>query len=134
MIRRPPRSPLFPSPTLFRSRTTRCSLAFVLLAASLAYGQSKPSTLLADGQPVDWWFVFKFNAESFPACGGSAQRACLVGGTVPKYKNLGQQFAFANSGSHSVTKRLRAVSKLSVPKWRSLASFRYRSVCQSRSQ
>ena len=39
-----------------------------------------------------------------------------------------------NPRSHSVTKRLRAVSKLSVPKPRSLASFRYRSVCQSRSQ
>ena len=77
--------------------TTRYSLAFVLLAASLAYGQSKPSPLLADGQPVDWWFVFKFNAESFPACVGSAQRACLFGGTVQKYKNFGQQFAFASS-------------------------------------
>src|ERR1017187_4710990 len=31
---------------------------------------------------------------------------------------------------HSVTKRLRTASKLSVPKWRSLASFKYRSVCQ----
>src|ERR1035441_4942997 len=77
--------------------TTRYSLAFVLLVTSLAYGQSKPSPLLADGQPVDWWFVFKFNAESFPACGGSAQRACLFGGTVQKYKNFGQQFAFASS-------------------------------------
>jgi Deoxyribonuclease II len=79
------------------TRTTRYSLAFVLLVTSLAYGQSKPSPLLADGQPVDWWFVFKFNAESFPACGGSAQRACLFGGIVQKYKNFGQQFAFASS-------------------------------------
>ena len=70
--------------------TTRCSLAFVLLAASLAYGQSKPSPLLADGQPVDWWFVFKFNAESFPSGGGSAQRACLFGGTVQGSMNFGQ--------------------------------------------
>ena len=37
-------------------------------------------------------------------------------------------------GFQSATKRVRAVSKLSVPKWRSLASFRYRSVCQSKSQ
>jgi len=79
------------------TRTIRSSLALLLLAAALAYSQSGPSPLLADGQSVDWWFVFKFNTESFPACGGSAQRACLFGGTVQKYKNFGQQFAFASS-------------------------------------
>jgi hypothetical protein len=40
----------------------------------------------------------------------------------------------AMRSSHSATKRVRTFSKLSVPKWRSLASFKYRSVCQSRSQ
>jgi hypothetical protein len=37
---------------------------------------SAPAPLLKDGQPVEWWFGFKFNAGSFPGCGG-AQRACL---------------------------------------------------------
>src|SRR6266581_1472090 len=79
------------------TRSIRCSLAFLLLAASLAYAASGPSPLLADGQPVDWWFVFKFNTDSFPGCGGTAQRACLFGGKVQTYKKFGQQFAFASS-------------------------------------
>jgi hypothetical protein len=79
------------------TRSTRYSLAFLLLVTSFAYAQSKPSPLLAKGQPVDWWFVFKFNTETLPGCGGSAQRTCLFGGTVQKYKSFSQQFAFASS-------------------------------------
>ncbi len=55
-----------------------------------------PVPLLRSGQTVDWWFVFKFNTESFPECGGFP-RACTFGGTVQPYKNFGQQFAFASS-------------------------------------
>src|SRR5690242_15383849 len=55
-----------------------------------------PMPLLKSGEPVDWWFVFKFNAESFPECGGS-ERNCLFGGTVQPYSSFGQQFAFASS-------------------------------------
>jgi hypothetical protein len=55
---------------------------------------------LKTGQPVDWWFVFKFNAASFPGCGGSAQRACMFGGTSQAYKfGFSQQFAYATSVS-----------------------------------
>ena len=79
------------------TKSTRFSLAVLLLVTSLAYADSKPSPLLSDGQPVDWWFVFKFNTESFPGCGGSASRACLFGGSVQTYRNFGQQFAFASS-------------------------------------
>ncbi len=79
------------------TRCTRTLLAFLLLLPSLAHGDGVPSPLLAAGQPVDWWFVFKFNTEAFPGCGESAQRACLFGGTVQKYKNFSQQFAFASS-------------------------------------
>jgi hypothetical protein len=45
---------------------------------------------------VDWWFVFKFSAGSFPGCAGGAQRACRFGGVAQSYKS-GQQFAFASS-------------------------------------
>ncbi len=77
--------------------------AIVLLLAALAYGSTPPpSPLLANGQPVTWWFVFKFNSASFPGCGGPAQRACLFGGTVQKYMHFGQQFAFASSDSHAL--------------------------------
>jgi hypothetical protein len=68
-----------------------------LLAITLpAADAPAPVPLLKSGQPVDWWFVFKFNAESFPSCGGS-QRTCAFGGTVQPYWSFGQQFAFASS-------------------------------------
>jgi len=55
-----------------------------------------PVPLLQRGQPVDWWFVFKFNAGSFPECGGP-QRTCPFGGNVQQYSSFGQQFAYASS-------------------------------------
>jgi len=79
------------------TRLTRYSLAFLLLVTSFAYAQSTPSPLLAKGQPVDWWFVFKFNTDTLPGCAGSAQRTCLFGGDVQKYKKFGLQYAFASS-------------------------------------
>ncbi len=50
---------------------------------------------------MDWWFVFKFNAESFPGCGG-AQRVCAFGGTVERYTSFSQQFAYASSEDHAL--------------------------------
>jgi hypothetical protein len=60
--------------------------------------------LLAPGQPVDWWFLFKFNTQSFPECGGSAVRACPFGGTPQQTyaHNFGQQFAVASSAHHAL--------------------------------
>jgi hypothetical protein len=55
--------------------------------------------LLSVGQPVDWWFVFKFNSESFPGCAGTAVRACPFGGTVQDYGHFSQQFAYASSAN-----------------------------------
>ena len=69
----------------------------ILLTVTLAGAASAPSPLLANGHTVDWWFVFKFNSQSFPGCGGAAQRACLFGGTVQQYNHFGQQFVFASS-------------------------------------
>ncbi|HTB18302.1 MAG TPA: deoxyribonuclease II family protein [Bryobacteraceae bacterium] len=63
--------------------------------------QPAPAPLLKLGQPVDWWFVFKFNAGSFPDCAGE-QRSCLFGGTVERYRSYSQQFVFASSADHSL--------------------------------
>lgn len=60
-----------------------------------------PVPLVAFGRPVDWWFVFKFNAGVFPDCAGGS-RACPFGGTVQKYK-VGQQYAFASNESPTLT-------------------------------
>jgi hypothetical protein len=70
----------------------------IVISTASAWAQSTaPVPLLRTGQPVDWWFVFKFNAATFNACGGP-QRACLFGGDVQTYKSgYGQQFAVASS-------------------------------------
>lgn len=62
-----------------------------------------PSPLVAKGHSVDWWFAFKFNAASFPKCGGSAVRTCLFGGQVQSsWTSFSQQFAIASSDSKSL--------------------------------
>jgi hypothetical protein len=70
--------------------------------SSVVIGTTTPVPLLKVGQPVDWWFVFKFNAGSFPGCGGTDQRSCPFGGTVQSYKQFSQQFAFASSADHKL--------------------------------
>lgn len=67
---------------------------------------SAPAPLLEKGHPTDWWFVFKFNAASFPGCGEEAQRDCLFGGTVQQnYGNkYSQQFVYASSENPSLQK------------------------------
>lgn len=76
----------------------RLSLAFCCLTLT---AQQAPTPLLNVAQPVDWWFAFKFNAESFPKCGG-VPRTCPFGGTVQRYKYFGQQFVFASSADHNL--------------------------------
>jgi hypothetical protein len=46
-----------------------------------------PSPLLAKDHPVNWWFVFKFNAVKFPGCGMNQARplTCPFGGTLQIY-------------------------------------------------
>ncbi|HEY7230177.1 MAG TPA: deoxyribonuclease II family protein [Pseudolabrys sp.] len=70
----------------------------LFLAAStyVALAQGAPTPLLEKGHPVDWWFVFKFNTASFPACHAGAQRACIFGGEPQQYA-FGQQFVYASS-------------------------------------
>ena len=53
---------------------------------------------LEKGHYVDWWFVFKFNADSFPGCGNDIKRECPFGGTVQNYKSgFSQQFIYSSS-------------------------------------
>jgi Deoxyribonuclease II/Bacterial SH3 domain len=67
----------------------------------------QPMPLLAAGHPVDWWFVFKFNAASFPGCDRGAERTCVFGGQVQSsWRSFSQQFAVASSEA----KNLRAGS------------------------
>jgi hypothetical protein len=63
-----------------------------------------PLPLLDKSNHVNWWFVYKFNASSFPGCGAppdshpnASKRVCLFGGTVKPFPTFGQQFVFASS-------------------------------------
>ncbi len=63
--------------------------------------ENGPAPLLSAGKPVDWFFVFKFNAASFPECAGGAQRTCPFGGSPQGYEKdhgkFSQQFAYASN-------------------------------------
>ena len=71
-----------------------------------ATAQDAPTPLLEQGQPVDWWFVFKFNSKSFPRCdsSNSVKRTCSFGGTVQPYTQYGQQFVYASSANPELQK------------------------------
>lgn len=90
-------------PRLFLSGALAILLA--LLSLGTAAAQSRvPSPQLKGDEPVDWWFVFKFNAGSFPSCGG-VERACPFGGSAQPYKQgFGQQFAYASSADPTLQK------------------------------
>lgn len=64
-----------------------------------------PVPLVAQGQPVDWWFVFKFNAASFPECDGEKERKGIFGGTPKEYHgHFSQQYVFASSADPALQK------------------------------
>jgi hypothetical protein len=65
---------------------------FCVVPADTGYGADAPSPLLNKDKAVDWWFVFKFNAASFPACANDAKPKCPFGGEPQKYgKSFSQQ-------------------------------------------
>lgn len=72
-------------------------LGFAPDARQVPVTASTPTPLTQAGQPVAWWFVFKFNAKSFPACGPSTvTRSCPFGGVVQPYKQFSQQYVYAS--------------------------------------
>lgn len=91
-------------------------------------GAGVPLPLLAKGQPVEWFFVFKLNASTFPLCGmaetsaeanagaaaktaaaataipGEDTRTCLFGGTAQTIQYpFGQRFVYASSAQPKLT-------------------------------
>jgi Deoxyribonuclease II len=87
---------------ILRKASLILMLALLPLAVSgdLAGAADAPVPLLKKGEPVDWWFVYKFNSKNFPACGAelkddNADRDCPFGGVPGPYGNS-QQFVVAN--------------------------------------
>jgi Deoxyribonuclease II len=81
-------------------------LAGCLCPMARAVAEAAPQPLLAEGKPVDWWFVFKFNsAKTFAGCGKDvAKRTCPFGGTVQAKPAFGQQFVSASSTADVLAK------------------------------
>ncbi len=75
----------------------RAGFFSLLLLTGFAWSAPEPISQSGQPKPVDWWFTFKFNAKSFPQCGGDVKRACTFGGIVQPYKAFGQQYVFAAS-------------------------------------
>jgi Deoxyribonuclease II len=89
----------------FKALAWRTIALTVLFCGNLglwAQPASSPTPLLDAKTKVDWLFVFKFNAETFPNSCTGAQRACLFGGTAQSYRQFSQEFAFASSAHHAL--------------------------------
>jgi hypothetical protein len=73
--------------------------AFWAAAVQFVLALEPLGPLVAKGQPVDWWFVFKFNAASFPQCASGAERRCIFGGSIQtKYgAKFSQQYVYATN-------------------------------------
>jgi len=72
-------------------------LVAIAVALASAAHADEPAPVVAAGQPVQWWFVFKLNAGKFPGCAAHAVRACPFGGDVQHYTNFSQQYIFASN-------------------------------------
>lgn len=84
---------------------------FAILLAPLspyrghASAAEAPVPLVAKGQSVSWWFVFKFNSQVFPECGQGQSRQCPFGGNPKPYPaGFGQQFVYASDVHPSLQK------------------------------
>jgi len=74
---------------------------FWLVAAS-ANAAPAPVPLVSAGQPVDWWFAYKFNAASFPTQALDPDKACAFGGRGMAYPSESLAYAVADAKHSSL--------------------------------
>ena len=67
------------------------------IAAAPVIPAKAPAPLTSAGVPVDWLFVFKLNAATFPSNTALADRSCLFGGSAQPYPKFSQEYTSANS-------------------------------------
>ena len=57
-----------------------------------------PMPLAAAGRPVQWWFAYKFSAQSFPGDPKDPSRGCAFGGALRRDgSNFSQHYAYATN-------------------------------------
>ena len=66
---------------------------------------SSPAPMVKKDSPVDWLFVFKFNAEDFPECKGKRPDPGIFGGQQKDYKGkYSLQYVYASSENPTLKK------------------------------
>src|SRR5260370_27307202 len=89
------------------ARVWLAGLSLIVSAAGPAWsaGETPVPLLSKGGEPVDWWFAFKFNSQNtFAGCGAdTGRRACIFGGNVQAKERFGQQFAVASSRDNALS-------------------------------
>lgn len=83
-----------------------CTIGLGSAGRAFCQTEQSPSPLLAAGTPVNWWFAFKFNAETFPRP-ASSKPSCLFGGQPggdKKYSLIGQDYVYASSNNPTLAK------------------------------
>jgi hypothetical protein len=80
-------------------------LIFSSAGPAWSAGEAPVPLLSKGGEPVDWWFAFKFNSQNtFAGCGAdSGKRTCIFGGNVQAKGKFGQQFAVASSRDNALS-------------------------------
>ena len=72
----------------FARAMTRAMSTVALLVWCAGIALAQPVPLLNANTPVDWWFVFKFNAETGPGCPSKKIPACIFGGNPGAYADI----------------------------------------------
>jgi hypothetical protein len=76
---------------------------FMLAAWPPAAMAAPASPLLSAGQPVTWWFAYKFNAKTAQTAANDAARLCPFGGEKKDYGlPYGQTYAIASSADSTL--------------------------------
>ena len=66
---------------------------------------SSPSPMVSKNKPVDWVFIFKFNAADFPECSGDRPNPGIFGGQQKEYKGkFSLQYVYASSDNPKLQK------------------------------
>ena len=93
----------------FARAMTRAMSTVALLVWCAGIALAQPVPLLNANTPVDWWFVFKFNAETGPGCPSKMIPACIFGGNPGAYAEYdgppqwGQHYAVASKANPTLT-------------------------------
>jgi hypothetical protein len=74
------------------------------VSAAAAAPSGPPAPLIARGTPVDWWFAYKFSAQTYPLKADDSARKCPFGGTLRRdATSSGLRYAFASSQAPVLT-------------------------------